>query len=73
MAVVSTFSRATYSEVALEVNHLGLHNSGIQHGDGSLLEGVVGTTIEVTTARADALYKLAKVNCQWLLPSTHTH
>lgn len=53
-----------YSEVALKMNHLVLHLGGFQHGDGSLLEGVVGTTIEVTTARADALYKLAKVNCE---------
>lgn len=39
--------------MALEVDHLSLDQLGLQHGNGSLLEGVTGSTIEIATARTD--------------------
>jgi hypothetical protein len=45
----------TYPEVRLEMDHLLLDEFGLEHGDGSLLEGVVGTTIEIASAGSDAI------------------
>lgn len=39
--------RETYAEVALEVNHFVLDELGLQEGDGGVLEGMGGTTVEV--------------------------
>lgn len=48
-------SRQTYTEVTLEVDHLLLNQRRLKHGNGRLLEGMGSTTIEVATARADAM------------------
>lgn len=46
------------AEVVLQRLHLGADQAGLQHGHGRLLEGHVGTTVEVRTAGADRLNKL---------------
>ena len=46
------------AEVVLQSLHLGLDQSGIQHGNGSLLEGGVGATIKVRSTRANGLDEL---------------
>ena len=43
------------SEVGLQVYHLVLHKLGLEHGNGSLLEGVRGATVEVATTRANTM------------------
>lgn len=43
-------SGGTNSEVALQVNHLGLDHTWLKHGDGSLLKGMHSTSIQVATA-----------------------
>lgn len=44
----------TNSEVALEGFHLLTDEGRLQHGNGSLLEGGIGSTVKVRAARADA-------------------
>jgi hypothetical protein len=39
--------------VALEMGHLNLDQLRVKHGNGSLLEGMDCTTVEVATARTD--------------------
>ena len=45
----------TYTEVALQSDHLLLYEAGLKHGNGRLLEGSVGTAVKVRTARADTV------------------
>ena len=42
--------KMTYTEVALEMDHLVLHEFGVEHGYGGLLEGVVGTAVKIAAA-----------------------
>jgi hypothetical protein len=43
------------AEVMLQSTHLVLDFGGLKHGDGSLLEGNVGASVEVRSTRADGL------------------
>lgn len=47
-----------HPEVSLQSAHLMADLGGLQHLDGSLLEGHVGATVQVRTARADGLDEL---------------
>lgn len=65
----STSQIYTNPEMRLQTDHLVLDEGGVKHGNGSLLEGVVGAPVEVATARTDAVRVLAIKNmfaCQLL-------
>ena len=53
--------KGIYPEVSLEVNHFLLDQRRFQHWNSSLLEWMSSATIEVATARANAVKRLARM------------
>lgn len=54
------FEGSAYPEVTLESLHLLANERGLKHGNSSLLERSVGSTVKVGTTRADS----ARRECQ---------
>jgi hypothetical protein len=57
---------ALVAEMSLQRNHFLLHKGGLEHGNGGLLKGSVGATIEVGTAGTDTDFMVSFVRLKSL-------
>lgn len=66
MLVVNSI--VTYTKVALQMDHFVVDKGRVQHGNGSILEGVAGTSVQITSTRADtkSVSRVIFVNQLWL-------